>query len=476
MLLFGGESALDRVFRYADELALDRRVLLKRPGLEAAAPPGWQVREEETWSSEALLQAMQEESAEGDRILLVSGDEPLLQKSVTERVLSLQSRYRTEYTFADGYPEGVAPELLEAAILPVLRKLNEEHPEDPGRDFIFRIIQHDINAFDLETDIAPVDLRLLRASLTCDNRRNFLLCRRLLEKGIEEEPAILEGLPKERGLLRTLPAYFNVQVTNRQAQKVSYEPFYELQKDEPPAYLELGRFEELVREIERFAPESVVSIGYRGEPGLHPDILGMVRSVEGSETLSLYLETSGVGWDEKALEALASLSLERTTIIVLLDSASETVYRELRGEGFTEAIGFANRMRQAHPDRCYVQATRLVEYQESLEEFYKAWKEDNPIIQKYNHYCGELPDRRVTDLSPLERFPCWHLQRDVTVLLDGTVPRCQEDIHLRDVLGNLFEEGIETIWERGKGLFDSHTQGKYPDICGDCDEYYTYNA
>ncbi|MFP4425088.1 MAG: spiro-SPASM protein [Spirochaetaceae bacterium] len=476
ILLPGGESALDRVFRYANDLPVDRRVVLKSPELAVSLPEGWNLREETDWDSAALLRAMQAESEEGDRVLVVAGDEPFLQRTITERILALQSRYKTEYTFADGYPEGVAPELLEAAILPVLRKLNEEHPEEAGRDFLFRIVQHDINAFDLETEIASVDLRLLRASLTCDSRRNHLLCRRLLESGVMEEEAILRKLQEDRSLLRTLPAYFNVQVTNRYAQKVSYEPFHELQEGEEPVEMELPRFEALLREIEAFAPESVVSIGYRGEPGLHSAVLEMIRAVEASRSLSLYLETSGVGWDETALEALEGLSLRRTTIIVLLDAASESVYRELRGEGFTEAIRFANRMRKAHPERCYVQATRLVEYQESLEEFYKAWKEDNPIIQKYNHFCGELPDRRVTDLSPLERFPCWHLQRDVTVLLDGTVPRCQEDIHRNHTLGNLFEEGLEAVWERGRGVFDAHTRGEYPDICGNCDEYYTYNA
>lgn len=475
-ILSGSESALERVFRYGDEVPAERRLLLATAGLTAVQPEGWKLVQRESWSTEELLLAIEEECEEGDRILLVSGDEPLLQLSVTERLLQLQSKYRTEYTFADGYPEGMAPELVEVSILPVLRNFNRERPEEPGRDLLFRLIQHDINAFDLETEISPVDLRLLRASLTCDSRRDFLLCRRLLDTGMMEEETILNRLPAERRLLRTLPAYFTLQVTNQLSQKVSYEPFYELQKSESSAHMPLERFSDLLRRIEEFAPESVVSVGYRGEPGLHPEIIGMVRKVEESGSLSLYLETSGVGWEPEVVKTLEELPLERTTLIVFLDAAQEGVYRELRGDGFREAYDFANRMRRAHPERSYVQATRLREYQESLEEFYKAWKEDNPIIQKYNHYCGELPDRRVTDLSPLERFPCWHLQRDMTILCDGSVPRCQEDIHLADPKGNVFSDSLKEIWNRSADLFEEHTRDAYPGICGSCDEYYTYNA
>jgi spiro-SPASM protein len=439
-------------------------------------PEGWKLVQRESWSTEELLSAMEGESDSGDRILFVQGDEPLLQPSITKRLLELQSEYRTEYTFADGYPEGLAPEVIDPSILPVLRSFNQERPEKPGRDIIFRLIQHDINAFDLETAISPVDLRLLRASVTCDTRGNYLLCRRLLKAGISDEEAMLNRLPAERGLLRTLPAYFSLQVTNQLSQRVTYEPFYDRQKEQKPLQMSLQRFRELLSKIEEFAPESVISVGYRGEPALHPEIIEMIKEVEESASLTLYLETSGVGWSQEAVEALESMPLLRTTLIIFLDAAQEGPYRELRGDGFREAYDFANRMRRRHPEKSYVQATRLREYQESLEEFYKAWKEDNPIIQKYNHYCGELPDRRVTDLSPLHRFPCWHLQRDMTILADGTVVRCQEDIHLTDVRGNVFADSLETLWERGAPLFEEHAGETYPGICGSCDEYYTYNA
>jgi spiro-SPASM protein len=86
-----------------------------------------------------------------------------------------------------------------------------------------------------------------------------------------------------------------------------------------------------------------------------------------------------------------------------------------------------------------------------------------------------LPQRKVTDLSPLDRFPCRHLQRDLSVLLDGTVPLCREDIHKTTVLGNLLTGSLEAIWEKGAPHYRRQLAKNYTAICGKCDEYYTYN-
>jgi hypothetical protein len=50
------------------------------------------------------------------------------------------------------------------------------------------------------------------------------------------------------------------------------------------------------------------------------------------------------------------------------------------------------------------------------------------ILQKQNVYLGRVEDRRYSDLSPVERIPCWHLQRDLFILSDGTVGFCKQDV------------------------------------------------
>jgi hypothetical protein len=53
------------------------------------------------------------------------------------------------------------------------------------------------------------------------------------------------------------------------------------------------------------------------------------------------------------------------------------------------------------------------ENEEHLEDFYRIWSEQGAqvIVQKYDSYAGFLPERQPADLSPLNRFRCWHLKR-----------------------------------------------------------------
>jgi MoaA/NifB/PqqE/SkfB family radical SAM enzyme len=69
----------------------------------------------------------------------------------------------------------------------------------------------------------------------------------------------------------------------------------------------------------------------------------------------------------------------------------------------------------------------------------------------------------------------------MTILPDGRVPVCREDLAAlngggeKGILGNVFEEPLEAIWERGKVLSGEQGQSHYEGICAECDEYYTYN-
>ena len=129
------------------------------------------------------------------------------------------------------------------------------------------------------------------------------------------------------------------------------------------------------------------------------------------------------------------------------------------------------------PQRTWVQAVRMKDNEEDLEIFYRTWRArtENVIIQKYDSFSGFLPDRSVADLSPLKRFPCWHLKRDMAILLDGTVPLCKEDLRASVKLGNALADDLSAIWESARRIHRSHVSGEYPGICAACDEYYTYN-
>jgi hypothetical protein len=76
--------------------------------------------------------------------------------------------------------------------------------------------------------------------------------------------------------------------------------------------------------------------------------------------------------------------------------------------------------------------------------------------------------------------------RDMPILLDGTVPRCREDLSLFDgikdkIPGNVFSDSLESIWSRGEKFYVQQCkvagskEPEYQGSCAGCDEYYTYN-
>ena len=369
-------------------------------------------------------------------------------------------------------------EILRPGVLPALAELAKGCPEVQAADrgAVFEVVKKDINAFDVETELAPADLRLLRLTLSSDTKRNHLLLTRLLEAGAADAESACRLVQEKPELLRTLPAFYSIQIVAGCPQLCSYCPYpkFGIQRTGKQGEMELERFVGLADKIRAYSGDAVLSVSLWRQPAYYsrfPELVSAVRE----RGLRLIVETSGVGWDPAVLGQIANgPGIEW---IVSLDADSPELYGKLRGEGYQEALRAIDLLAARFPSQVHVQAVRMKENEERLEDFYRAWKArtGKVIIQKYDHFSGLLPDRRVADLSPLKRFPCWHLKRDLSVLIDGRVPLCREDVNLRHPLGNLFEEELAEVWARGQQLYRDHLRQEYPSLCAGCDEYYTYN-
>jgi spiro-SPASM protein len=475
----GGSSALERAAAYARSLpGVSRAVLLLPPG--APDPGGFEAVHLGSVSAVELVDRLAALGQGFEQIFYFFADCPLLDHDLAGRMLANHQRYFAEYTFADGYPQGLAPEILRPEVLPALRKLAEASPEIAAseRGALFELIKKDINAFELETELAPADLRLLRLSLSADSRRNFLLLERLMQAGAVNAESACRLAQDKPELLRTLPAYFSIQVVEGCPQLCSYCPYprFGIHETGRQAEMPPERFELAMERIAGFAEDAVIGISLWGEPAYHTRFPELVSAAAG-RGFRLVVETSGIGWDPASFPDLYRRGAGRLDWIVSLDADGPELYRNLRGEGYEEAVRCAEALQEQFAGHLWVQAVRMQENEERLEDFYRHWKEKagQVIIQKYDTFCGLLPDRKVSDLSPLKRFPCWHLKRDLNVLIDGRVPFCREDVGCRYLLGNLFEEPLPEIWARGERYYLDHLRQAYPELCLRCDEYYTFN-
>jgi spiro-SPASM protein len=393
-------------------------------------------------------------------------------------------------------------------------------------------LQKDINSFDIETEISTVDLRYHRLNLAADSRRNLLLLERFAESGIVEagstSAAVEKRIAEKPEYLRTLPNFFSVQVARACPQagpspagSCAFCPYREQGQKalagafagtsgsgkSPDGFMAPERFAELLDRIEAFAGDGVVDISLWGEAGIHPQCEALIEAVLARPALSLVVETSGIGWKDGVPAHIAEkvraapprkngmaalswiVSLNENDLPGPEGAPDFNADRTTGSAGVeSEAAAFARELARHFPaaagrNQVYVQAVRTKGAEDAIEKFYRAWKKTGLgiIIQKYNNFCGALPDRNAVDLSPIKRRPCWHIMRDFVVLLDGSVPFCANacpelwkgggDV----LLGNVFSGELDDIWKRGEERYREHYRETYRGICPDCDEYYTYN-
>lgn len=427
-----------------------------------------------------LLQSMQQASDGYDNCIYFFGDTPLLDVELFNTMYAKHLKYYADYSFADGFPTGLAAEIITARTLSELNKLISEKNETISRDSLFSWIQKDINSFDIETEISEVDLRLKRITLAADNKINIMQLQAFIKEDIIKAQDFMQNHERLEAFTRSAPNYYQIQISASCPQNCSYCPYPGINPDHLNDKRQMSQEKvlNLVNSIESYTPDAVISLSLWGEPSLYEGIYELLECLLEQSSLSYVIESSGVGWGNLENDKIQQIiSSPRIEWIFSLDALNPGIYSKLRGRGQTEAMNCAETFLKLNPSHTWIQAVRMKENEDDLELFYRHWKEktENVIIQKYDFFSDSLPDKKITDLSPLKRFPCWHLKREMTILLDGTVVLCREDLKKENVLGNCFTEKIETIWDAGNSSFSEHLNNKYCGICEHCDEYYSFN-
>jgi spiro-SPASM protein len=412
-----------------------------------------------------------------DELVIVADDGPFLRPDLVEAMLGLHREYRADYTFADGFPGGLTPEIVRPGILPVLEAWAVEKPGPVERDILFQLLSVDINRFDVETHLSPIDLRGRRLSFTSDTRRNRVLLERYAGDTALDTRVLLDVVEATADRSRTLAATLHVQITDGVLQVPVWSPLAQFVPDALTRrnYLTRDRWNDLLDRALAWAGDLTVLPSFWGEPSLHPQIVELLTDALAKPGLRVCLETSGLGWGAVNLEALGpALNLDW---IVELDSDVPETYAKVRGEGAAEAQAFTRRLLALFPGRVWPQTVRMAVNEAEMEAFHKHWKTEagRVIIQKHNDFGGRLDRAKPSDLSPWKRHPCWHLARDLAVFLDGTAVVCRDDFNRTQPLGNLWTEDFPAVWQRGAALFTRHVKEDWPEVCRNCDEWYTFH-
>ena len=483
---------------YAEEsCSNEASAFLKDKSASENLAKGASVISKQNWTLSGILAAIAADSAEYDNVVFAWGDCPFYDAELTSKLYGQHVQYAAEYSYADGWPYGLVPEMLASGAVRILSKLCEQKKEIADakltKDSLFNLIKTDINSFEIETLISPVDFRMYRLEFTCSTKRGALLCERLSKFERKNALEMCKEAVKSAAILHTLPYFYSIQVTEKCTGNCIYCPYpqeYQKKYGKLPseagdtAFMSYDHFSKLIDNIKSFSDDAVVALSLWGEPMYHPEVVRLIKKVLEYPSLSVLIETTGVNITEdfcNQVKAVVDSAPARTGSyqpimwIVSLDAVTQQTYETLHPASpltLEQASTASELLRKYFPDSTYVQMIRTEHNEKELEMFFRS--HENRIIQKYDYFCGKLPQFKPADLSPIERNECWHLRRDMQILGDGSVPLCKEYM-FDSCVGNAFYEELESIWNKGVPLLESHIDKEYPDICRNCDEFYTCN-
>ena len=505
--VFDGKSAFEKVLEFAQKFgervlvftkknsaseALVSKIISENPKIDSVS--------QENWTKSLFISQISENLKKNSakNALVSFADTPFLNEKLTAELLSIHENYAAEYSFADGFPYGLTPEIIESGSSAILSELSRTTLKSEGektvdREAIFSLMRGDINSFEIETLIADEDYRLLRLNFECSSKINFLACKNLwceakAQKIDMSDAYALSNLAKASvSVLKTVPAFYNVQISSKYNHKYCYSLESVQKNPSSKAFMALDDFKKILSQIKDFSENAFVSVSAFGEPLLNPEFLAIAGEIisqnDENHKISLLVETDGLLVTEGLAEKISELSSQKNAEvnwIIYLDSVNKASYSKIHNcpeEDFEKALNSVSVLEKYFEGKVYPQFMRMKTNESELESFYRFWKEkDSPskgelIIQKYNSFCKKLPELKSADLSPVNRIPCWHLRRDMTILSCGTVPVCFQLAH-ENAAGNIFSDGIEKIWAKLDESLKAHLENE---DCKICDEFYTFN-
>ena len=430
-------------------------------------------------------------SSEVQDVFISPLEAPFVDVEATTKLFLQHRKYKAEYSFAEGYPEFLFAQVLNCGLCAILSSFVKDDVSIVSHSFIFDIIKKDINSYDIETLVAPEDARMLKLRFLVETKRDLLLCKQFVGINATNYLEFLDGALLKA---KTLPRYYMLEIYPEHKNRPIYLP-PQAEGDEP---MSAQDFHTIIEKISQFSDDAIISLSLYGEPLSHENFVEFIQKILSYKNLSVLVETHGSCKNAKekilAIKDIVLNAPIRPSCtqplywITDIDATTASTYAKVydidegRAESDLKTVYETAEIAMAiFGSKAYVQFMRMNENEDDLEGFYRSWKERGAevIIQKYDHFCTFLPDRRVADLSPLQRMPCRHLNREICICSNGDVLLCREDARRKHVIGNVLKEEMGEIWKRFDDVLTAHIKGvqakKVGGLCELCDEYYTYN-
>lgn len=413
-----------------------------------------------------------------DDVLVLDSLSPLVDLGVMRTMYENHIKYFAEYTFSENIPKGLAGEIAHRTI-----RHRFSDRDNASQFSLGEIVKKNINSFDIEVYFENPDIRKYRATGSFNDPIQSQITSNILTK-MAKIPTYREfaGIILEDPYVQMPhPTYIEIEPVGKCELDCLFCPRHYSDIDRLP--MEIPLFDKILAEITKRKIDVSVCLGGMGEPLEHPEFIKLVDKLSANSLVQrIILETNGIHLSEDLFRRLLKYR-EKLFIIVNLGALDADLYKEIHGKDLfaevLENLVGISKIEYKKKDLVTIQFLKIKQTEKIIDKFYTFWNEKgfDVLLQKQNTFNGLVEDFRFSDLTPLERIPCWHLKRDLVVQSDGRALICKQDIANKKIIGNFSEDSLEDIWLRGRELAANEALGDFSGFhdCERCDEWYTFN-
>lgn len=415
-------------------------------------------------------------------ILYFNGIAPLLDIHLTESIWSRHRKFLSQYSYSENLPDGIIPKILTREFLKTI--------PDGIKQEIHEFFLKNINQYDVEIFFEHPDLRQYRLNLIPKDVRSHHLISNIFDTNPNfQYKDLLPFIQNHSNLFRSFPSWIELELYRGCELKCTFCPRQFIDNSKDGTFLNLSSIIKIQKNLDETKSSYTICLGGMGEPFLHPDISLVIKNLLSGESIKeLVIETAlYVDWNiiQNSFKDLTENEISKLTFIVNLTTLKEPRYNQLYGKNLLNHIqnNLENLIQNFPINNIHVQIIKILEVEDEVDEYFTKFekKKINIIFQKYNRYVHLMPEKRVSDLTPLKKEFCWHLARDLYINSDGSVSLCKQVANSIDYkpIGNINDSDLLKIWLNAQESFRQSLLGQHGNTgapCLECDEWFTFNA
>ncbi len=219
-----------------------------------------------------------------------------------------------------------------------------------------------------------------------------------------------------------------------------------------------------------------------GDPLLADNLIDVIHAAHAAGISAVGIETDLLKIDDSLLEQL--IKAKPDVMAIHVPAASAQTYLNLMGvDGMARVIANAKilithrqKLAQGTPLIAPI-FTKTAANLAEMESWYDQWLRavGSAVIRGPSDFAGQIPDVAVADMSPPVRKPCARLASRLTILCDGKIVACEQDVLGKAPLGVVGQSSIAEVWrDRMAALRGEHVKKNYSThpLCGSCKEWH----